>query len=63
MQDGDTKDKAVLDLKDLARLFGFLRTNDDGDIISVEPDYDDDDAGSAEEGGSGSGGYMDDLDL
>ena len=42
MQEGNKKDKAVLNLNDLARLFGFLRTDEDGEPIEVVPDYDDD---------------------
>ena len=43
MDTGEEKNKPSLSLKELAQLFGFLRTNDDGDIISIEPDYQDDD--------------------
>jgi hypothetical protein len=31
----------VLGLRELANLFGFLRTDSDGEILSVEADYDD----------------------
>ena len=50
MQDGPKKDKPALELQDLARLFGFLRTDADGEIIGVEADYDDEDEVTAGEG-------------
>lgn len=40
---GEEKNKPSLSLRELARLFGFLRTDDDGKILSIEPDYQDDD--------------------
>jgi hypothetical protein len=43
----------VLGLRELANLFGFLRTDSDGEILSVEADYDDlseDGVGRAREG-------------
>jgi hypothetical protein len=55
MQDGEKKDKPALDLEDLARLFGFLEKDENGKIIGVVPDYDDNITGnddSAEGGGS-----------
>jgi hypothetical protein len=62
MQDGEKKDKAVLDLRDLARLFGFLKTDKDGAIVGIEPDYDD--AGDDDLGGvdGNMGGDIDDQD-
>lgn len=42
MQDGEKKDQGALNLADLARLFGFLKTDEDGEIVGVLPDYDDD---------------------
>lgn len=39
--DDKTNDRPNLSLKQLANLFGFLRTDEDDNIISVEPDYDD----------------------
>ena len=36
-----------LELHDLAQLFGFLRTDEDDHIISIEPDYDDLDGAAA----------------
>jgi len=41
MQDGNKKDNVALNLADLARLFGFLRTDEDGEPIEVVADYDD----------------------
>jgi hypothetical protein len=35
----------VLGLRELANLFGFLRQDGDGAILSVEADYDDEDHG------------------
>ncbi|KAG4442544.1 hypothetical protein IFR05_001956 [Cadophora sp. M221] len=57
MSDENTKERSALSLKQLANLFGFLRTDGDGEILSVEPDYESEDGeveGSS--GGSGSGG-------
>jgi len=42
----------ALGLRELANLFGFLRTDSDGEILSVEADYDDI---SEDLGGSGEG--------
>lgn len=40
--DGDSaNDRPKLSLKELANLFGFLRTDENDNIISVEADYDD----------------------
>jgi len=39
--DDTTNDRPNLSLKQLANLFGFLRTDEDDNVISVEPDYDD----------------------
>ena len=43
IKDGDeaTEGSRRLSLNELANLFGFLRTDDNGRIISVEADYDD----------------------
>lgn len=38
---GESGERPSLGLADLARLFGFLRTDQDDNILSVEPDYDD----------------------
>lgn len=35
--------RPTLGLADLARLFGFLKTDKDDNIIEIQPDYDDDD--------------------
>jgi hypothetical protein len=43
MRDDDTKETPNLSLKQLANLFGFLKTDADDNIISIEPDYDEDD--------------------
>lgn len=58
MRDGETKEREALSLKQLANLFGFLRTDGDGEILSVEADYEDEsgDEGGAEGGGFGGGG-------
>ncbi len=53
MRDGETKEREALSLKQLANLFGFLRTDGDGEILSVEADYEDE---SGDEGGGGTGG-------
>jgi hypothetical protein len=42
MESGEEKQKPVLSLRELAALFGFLRTEDDG-TIRIEPDYVDED--------------------
>jgi len=55
MQDGDKKDQAVLNLADLARLFGFLRTNEDGEPIEVVADYNDEPESHDNGEGSSSG--------
>ena len=41
MESGE-KSKPSLNLKEMARLFGFLRTAEDGTILAIEPDYQDD---------------------
>jgi hypothetical protein len=52
MQDGDSgREVPNLSLNQLANLFGFLKTDADNNIISIEPDYVDD----AVELGEGSG--------
>jgi len=43
MDSGEEKDKAVLTLKQLASLFGFLRTDEDGRILVIVEDYRDED--------------------
>jgi hypothetical protein len=40
---GEEKQKPSLSLRELARLFGFLHTDADGEILSIEPDYEDED--------------------
>jgi len=42
MHDGNERQKPNLSLKQLANLFGFLKTDADDNIISIEPDYVDD---------------------
>ena len=42
----DGKKPPNLSLNELASLFGFLRTGEDDKIISIEPDYEDEDKGS-----------------
>jgi hypothetical protein len=39
--EGGRRGGKVLGLRELANLFGFLRTDSDGEILSVEADYDD----------------------
>ncbi|KAH8594411.1 SNF2 family N-terminal domain-containing protein [Bisporella sp. PMI_857] len=61
--DGDKKDQAALSIEDVASLFGFLRTDEDGMILEVVPDYisDGDDEGEIEDdenGGDDTGGRM-----
>ncbi|KAI6708159.1 hypothetical protein JHW43_009312 [Diplocarpon mali] len=41
MRDGETKVKPSLSIAQLANLFGFLKTDADGEIMSVEADYED----------------------
>lgn len=48
MHDGNAKETPNLSLKQLANLFGFLKTDADDNIISIEPDYDEDDDGPEE---------------
>ena len=45
MRDGDAKEAPNLSLNQLANLFGFLKTDADGEILSVEADYDDGEGG------------------
>lgn len=50
---------AALSLHQLANLFGFLRTDEDDNILSIEPDYDDAaewEAAGRRPGTAGSGG-------
>ena len=35
-------------MRQLANLFGFLRTDEDGELIGVEADYDDEESGNGE---------------
>ncbi|KAH7309256.1 SNF2 family N-terminal domain-containing protein [Rhexocercosporidium sp. MPI-PUGE-AT-0058] len=58
MSDENTKERSSLSLKQLANLFGFLRTDGDGEILSVEPDYESEDD-SREGGNGGSSGGRD----
>jgi hypothetical protein len=51
IRDGEDKEKPNLSLRQLANLFGFLKTDEDNNILSVEPDYDDQDEWNA--GGAG----------
>ncbi len=39
IRDGDAKETPNLSLNQLANLFGFLRTDADDNIISIEADY------------------------
>ena len=49
MESGEEKQKPSLSLRELAQLFGFLRTDADGEIVAIDPDYEDiDDEGSHE---------------
>jgi hypothetical protein len=43
MENSEEKQKPSLSLRELAQLFGFLRTDADGEIIEIVPDYEDDD--------------------
>ena len=54
----DGKKGERLGLRELANLFGFLKTDEDGNIVSVEADYDDDDEWNRVAGGQmgGNGG-------
>lgn len=57
IQDSTKKKHLNLDMKGLASLFGFLRTDEDGNILGIEADYDDSeelDAESATEEHEGS---------
>lgn len=58
MRDGEHRDKP-LSLKQLANLFGFLKTDYDDNIISVEPDYQDEHV----QEGEGSGEDYGQLDI
>ncbi|PBP21187.1 hypothetical protein BUE80_DR007992 [Diplocarpon rosae] len=49
MRDGETKEKPSLSIAQLANLFGFLKTDADGKIMSIEADYQDGLSGEAEE--------------
>jgi hypothetical protein len=60
MRDGEGKEAPNLSLNQLANLFGFLKTDADGEILSVEADYDDvGGGGEGESGREGSGEVMD----
>lgn len=48
MSENEKAKRPALELNDLARLFGFLRTSADGAILGIEADYDDDDDGEGE---------------
>lgn len=54
MSDENSKTRSALSLKQLANLFGFLRTDGDGEILSVEADYESED-GDGEGRGNGAG--------
>ena len=43
MESSEEKQKPSLSLRELAQLFGFLRTDADGNIIRIGPDYEDED--------------------
>ncbi|KUJ16639.1 uncharacterized protein LY89DRAFT_647352 [Mollisia scopiformis] len=59
MRDGEyNREQPNLSLKQLANLFGFLKTDADDNIVSVEADYDDDPV----QEGEGSGGYQGEVD-
>ena len=58
MQDGDKKDNPPLNFKDLASLFGFLHTDEDGEIIEVVADYDDEPQIQDNGEGSSSGSFF-----
>lgn len=45
--------RETLNLSQLARLFGFLKTDEDNNLVRIEPDYDDDDWVREEDTGSG----------
>ena len=49
-EDGEEKEQPALSLNQLANLFGFLKTDADGEILSVEADYDDEMGGGSGEG-------------
>ena len=65
MSEGEEGLKKQLSFKELASLFGFLRTDEDDNIISVEADYDDldDDDMVGGGGGSGSGSAREEGDI
>lgn len=43
IREGNGREQQNLSIQELANLFGFLKTDEDNNIISVEPDYDDQD--------------------
>ncbi|KAI9649741.1 hypothetical protein NHQ30_002322 [Ciborinia camelliae] len=45
----------TLNLSQLARLFGFLKTDEDNNLVAIEPDYDDDELEGSDMNGSGEG--------
>jgi len=49
----DGKKGERLALRELANLFGFLKTDEDDNIVSVEPDYDDEENAEWERGRGG----------
>ncbi|KAE8441985.1 hypothetical protein EG329_004111 [Mollisiaceae sp. DMI_Dod_QoI] len=64
MRDGEyhNREQPNLSLKQLANLFGFLKTDADDNIISVEADYDDEPATQEGEGSGKQGEYGDVMD-
>ncbi|CZR69452.1 related to protein RIS1 [Phialocephala subalpina] len=65
MRDGEyNREQPNLSLKQLANLFGFLKTDADDNIISIEADYDDEEPQEGEgSGAQGFGGDMMDEEL
>ena len=57
----DGKEPPNLSLNQLANLFGFLRTDEDDKIISIEADYDDDADDSGNGSSQGAGGGLEEL--
>lgn len=49
----ETNAKPSLSVHQLANLFGFLKTDADGEIVSIEADYKDNDEAPGVAGGSG----------
>lgn len=65
MHDGDTTKQPTpnLTLNQLANLFGFLKTDADNNIISIEPDYVDEQVEEAVTGEAGDGTQEAPVDL